>query len=115
MSHTLQPEFGGVAAHEGPPLTAELSIEALEGAPLVRGRRPADRFQPLGMAGTKSLQDFMVDAKVPRWWRDRVPLVISHNGIACVVGWRVAEWAKVRESDTRWLELRFAPTPEPNP
>ncbi|MCI0438596.1 MAG: tRNA lysidine(34) synthetase TilS, partial [Chloroflexi bacterium] len=46
----------------------------------VRARKPGDRFQPLGMSGTKKLQDFMVDERIPRAWRDRVPLVVSPKG-----------------------------------
>ena len=73
---------------------------------LLRSPRQGDRFQPLGMAGHKKLQDFMVDAKIPRSWRDRVPLVVSPRGIAWVVGWRIAEWAKVKQTEPQ-LELRF--------
>ena len=76
----------------------------------VRSRVPGDRFQPLGMARTKRLQDFMVDSKIPRGWRDRVPLVVSSKGIAWVVGWRIADWAKVSDSDAHQLELRFIPS-----
>ena len=86
-------------------LVAQVSHEAL-GAPLsVRGRRPGDRFQPLGMSGHKKLQDFMVDAKIPKQWRDRVPLVVSPKGIAWVAGWRIAHWAAVRDGDGRLVEL----------
>jgi len=74
----------------------------------VRPRRPGDRFQPLGMTQEKRLQDFMVDSKIPRAWRDRVPLVVSPRGIAWVVGWRVAEWARVRDGDSPQLALSFA-------
>jgi tRNA(Ile)-lysidine synthase len=73
----------------------------------VRGRRAGDRFQPLGMAEPKKLQDFMVDAKVPREWRDRVPLVCSTHGVVWVVGRRIAEWAKVTDATKQVLCLEF--------
>jgi len=73
----------------------------------VRGRRAGDRFQPLGMAEPKKLQDFMVDAKVPREWRDRVPLVCSTYGVVWVVGWRIAEWVKVTDATKQVLCLEF--------
>ena len=60
----------------------------------VRTRRPGDRFQPLGMTGEKKLQDFFTDARVPREWRDRAPLLVDRRGIAWVVGYRIAHWAK---------------------
>jgi tRNA(Ile)-lysidine synthase len=74
---------------------------------VVRGRKAGDRFQPLGMEETKKLQDFMVDAKIPRSWRDRVPLVCSPKGILWVVGWRIDERVKVRDTTERALLLEF--------
>jgi len=83
---------------------ALLSSEALGDRVWVRSRRPGDRFQPLGMAHQKKLQDFMVDCKIPREQRDGVPLLMTPKGIAWVVGWRIAEWAKVgREEDSKLL------------
>jgi tRNA(Ile)-lysidine synthase len=43
------------------------------------------------MPGHKKLQDFFVDAKVPRVERDRIPLLLAGQRIAWVVGQRVAE------------------------
>ena len=100
-----EPEGGGDAGLH----TARLDYEALGGGLYVRVRRPGDRFQPLGMPQAKKLQDFMVDAKIQRHWRDRVPLVVSERGIAWVTGWRIAEWAKLREQTGQILELRFIP------
>lgn len=74
---------------------------------VVRRRKAGDRFQPLGMGEWKKLQDFMVDAKIPRAWRDRVPLVCSAEGILWVVGWRIAERAKVKDSTKQVLCLEF--------
>ncbi len=73
----------------------------------VRGRRPGDRFQPLGLAQPKKLQDFMVDAKIPRTWRDRVPLVCSPEQILWVVGWRIDHRAQVSPQTKRVLSLEF--------
>jgi tRNA(Ile)-lysidine synthetase-like protein len=85
-----------------------LDGESVAGPLWVRTRRPGDRFQPLGMAVAKKLQDFMVDDKIPREWRDRVPLVVSPKGIAWVVGWRIADWARVKNTGGRRIELRFS-------
>jgi len=43
------------------------------------------------MSGEKKLQDFFVDAKVPRDQRARIPLLIADGRIAWVVGQRIAE------------------------
>lgn len=93
-------------------LSAYLTPEALAGRVLVRGRQPGDRFWPLGMPQEKKLQDFFTDQKVPRTWRDRVPLVVAAEGIAWVVGYRVAQWARVRTEaggDAPVLRVKFEP------
>ncbi len=42
-----------------------------------RAWRTGDRFWPQGAPGPKKLQDFLVDAKIPRWLRPHLPLVAS--------------------------------------
>ena len=87
------------------PYSVLLNAEAV-GLPLVvRGRRHGDRFQPLGMQSFKRLQDFYVDAKVPRWERDAVPLLVAPEGIAWVVGHRVASWAAATTATRRALAV----------
>ena len=81
------------------PLIASLSLDAMGDSLQIRTRRPGDRFQPFGMDREKKLQDFYVNEKVPRAWRDRIPLIVSERGIAWVVGHRIAHWARVEERD----------------
>ena len=58
----------------------------------VRGRRAGDRLQPLGAPGHRKLQDVLVDRKVPRDERDRVPIVTDQTGqIVWVAGHVLAE------------------------
>ena len=47
------------------------------------------------------LQDFFVGAGVPERWRDRIPVVDSDRGIIWIVGYRLAEWAKVLPEHTQ--------------
>ena len=86
---------------------ATLDPAILDGALMVRSRRPGDRFHPLGMPGPVKLQDFFVNAGVPRRWRDRVPLVETKGGIAWVAGLRPAEWARLRPAAERVLRLEL--------
>jgi len=73
----------------------------------VRQRRPGDRFQPLGMNISKKLYEFMVDAKIPRSWRERVPTVCSPRQIIWVAGWRIDDKVKVTEVSKEILRLEF--------
>jgi tRNA(Ile)-lysidine synthase len=59
---------------------------------VVRGRRPGDRMRPAGAPGSQKIQDLMVNRKVPRIDRGRVPVVTTEQGqIAWVVGLAVGE------------------------
>ena len=87
--------------------TAVLDQVSLDTPLWVRSRKSGEQFQPLGMPQAKKLQDFMVDSKVPRAWRDRVPLVVAPAGIAWVVGWRVADWAKTQQDSGSALHVKF--------
>lgn len=64
----------------------------------VRGRRLGDRFVPVGMSGSKKLQDYFIDQKVPLRRRDEIPIVESRDEIVWVAGMRV--------------DSRFAATPD---
>jgi tRNA(Ile)-lysidine synthase len=75
----------------------------------VRNRRRGDRFQPLGMSQTKKLNRFMIDAKIPRRWRERVPIVSSPEHIVWVVGYRIDDRVKVTGETRQVLCLRFTP------
>ncbi|HEX5069630.1 MAG TPA: tRNA lysidine(34) synthetase TilS [Vicinamibacterales bacterium] len=62
----------------------------------VRNRRPGDRFRPLGAPGRRKLQDLLVDRKVPRRERDRVPVVVdADDRIVWVAGLAVAHDCRV--------------------
>jgi tRNA(Ile)-lysidine synthase len=89
---------------------ASLDARGVAGDLLVRSRRAGDRFHPLGMKTDKKLQDFFVDHKVPREWRDRVPLLVAGGRIAWVVGYRVAEWARTTPDSRSVLRVEFFTT-----
>jgi len=61
----------------------------------MRARRQGDRFQPQGMSQTKKVSEFMLDARIPKAWRDRIPIICSPQGIIWVAGWRISENVKI--------------------
>jgi tRNA(Ile)-lysidine synthase len=68
--------------------------------------RRGDRFRPLGAPGSTKLQDFFVNAKVPREQRGRIPIVLSGQTIAWVVGYRLAEDFKLMPGARVALRMR---------
>jgi tRNA(Ile)-lysidine synthase len=93
------------------PAIGYLSRRALAGAPLLlRSIRPGDRFQPKGMAGTKKLQDLLVDQKVPRQRRAGLPVLECGGRIVWIPGYRVAEGWQVESPRAPALRLRLTRT-----
>jgi len=87
--------------------TAYLDLDKTGNKLAVRSRQPSDRFQPLGLSQPKKLGEFMIDAKIPRAWRQRIPIVCSPKHILWVVGWRIDDRVKVSENTKRILCLKF--------
>ena len=48
---------------------------------VVRGRRPGDRLQPIGMQGHKKLQDYYIDRKIPHRDRDAAPVIAAGRDV----------------------------------
>ena len=92
------------------PYSALFDMDRLPGPLAVRRRRPGDRFTPLGMSGSKKLQDFLTDAKVPRHLRDSIPIVLSADQIIWVVGHRPSEFTKLTPTTHRTLRLTLQQT-----
>jgi tRNA(Ile)-lysidine synthase len=75
----------------------------------VRPRRLGDRFMPFGGAGERRLKSLLSDEGVPRWERDRVPLLDAGGRIAWVVGVRRGDVAIVGPETKRILEVTVFP------
>ncbi len=73
---------------------------------IIRSRRPGDRLLIPGV-GRKKLQDFFVDAKVPRFSRDKIPLLVSPSqGVLWIVGYRQREDLRPAGGDAILIEAR---------
>jgi tRNA(Ile)-lysidine synthase len=84
---------------------------------VVRSRRPGDEFRPLGGPGAKSVRRFLIDIKVPRAARPRVPVVEAASGatpgelIVWVAPYRLDERARVGDATRTVLALSLRPAP----
>ena len=95
---------------------AVFDLAQLDGRRLeVRSPRPGDRIRPLGLGGTKKLQDVFVDAKVPRAERSVWPLLTGRGRILWVPGLVRSEEALASERSERLLvvEARRVAAPIP--
>ncbi|MBI5182257.1 MAG: tRNA lysidine(34) synthetase TilS [Nitrospirae bacterium] len=73
----------------------------------IRGRREGDYFYPAGMKGRKKLKEFLIDHKIPRADRDKIPILINkNNDILWIMGLRMDERFKAREDTKRKLIVK---------
>lgn len=83
-----------------------LDADRVEFPLTIRPRKTGDFFYPLGFGKRKKIQDFFVDEKIPRDLRDAIPLLISRDDIALVVGFRVDDRFKVNDNTKRTLIVK---------
>ena len=75
-----------------------VDLNAIDGAEL-RFRRDGDVFTPFG-GGSKKLKQYLIDKKIPRCERDRIPLIARGDEVLVVIGVEISDKVKVTESTT---------------
>ncbi len=85
---------------------AVLDCGSVAGKLRVRNWEPGDRIRPLGLRGSKKIQDLFVDGKIPREVRHKVPLIVDDEKVLWVVGLAVSDDAKVTEKTREFLLLK---------
>ena len=80
--------FGDWEIEAEPDSPGDVSVSAASLVPgaTVRAWREGDRMRPLGLGGTKTLQDLFTDRKIPRALRHTLPVVESGGQVAWVAG-----------------------------
>ena len=71
----------------------------------VRQFESGDRFQPLGMNGSKKLGDFFTDRGIPGALRMEIPVLVNVGDIVWVLGEEISELFKVDQSTETILKL----------
>jgi tRNA(Ile)-lysidine synthase len=60
----------------------------------------------LGIKGSQKVKEFFIDHKVPRFERPKIPLLISGEMIAWIVGYRIDERVKVTDKTKKVLKVK---------
>ncbi len=89
------------------PTVALLDADQLTGPLRIRRWQEGDRFQPLNMTGHKLVSNLLNDRKVSLPERSRTAVFESAEGIAWVVGHRLAHSARVTDETRRVFECRL--------
>jgi len=66
-----------------------IDSDKVKGQLKVRNRKNGDKFQPLGMKGSKKVKDYFIDQKIPVRLRDKIPLICDDENIIWIVGHRM--------------------------
>ena len=98
-------------AIDSDPTNALIDAGAISGGLVVDSVRPGDRMRPLGMEGSRKLQDVLTDAKVPARQRPLVPVVRDGERIVWVAGVRMSEEYRVGPGTRRAIRLHWTPRP----
>lgn len=72
----------------------------------VRNRLPGD-YVTLKGGGRKSLKSLFIDEKIPRWERDKIPLLAEGSHILWIIGGRISEYYRVTEQTERILKVHL--------
>jgi tRNA(Ile)-lysidine synthase len=101
---------GALLCERGPDLPVAdgvLDAAACAAGLEVRGWRPGDRMRPLGLGGSRSLQDLFTDRKVPRARRRAWPVVVCGEEIAWVPGVATGERFRVTSASSERVRLSW--------
>jgi tRNA(Ile)-lysidine synthase len=74
---------------------------------IIRPWKEGDNLIPLGAPGRKSVADLLTQSKLPAWEKKQAHVLVSNNDIVAVLGVRIADDVKVKESTTEYLHLEF--------
>jgi len=84
---------------------------ALKKGLMVRSMNHGDRIEPLGMSGSRKVQDIFVDRKLPRTLREHWPLVTDGDVIVWIPGMVRSRHALVTSDTTKIQYLQALPPP----
>lgn len=73
---------------------------------VIRNRMPGDRISPIGLKGSKKLQDYFVDRRIPKHMRDDVLLIVS-GGRVIAAGREVSSECPVNADTKLILSIEY--------
>lgn len=92
------------------PMETSFDVEHVGAYLSIRSFRHGDRLRPLGMAGSRKIQDLFTDRKLPRERRRSWPLVVAGDGeILWIPGMARSRAALITSATRKVLNLRATP------
>lgn len=73
----------------------------------IRNRRTGDFLTINKTLSKKSVQDYMVDEKIPKEQRDKLWIIAEENHVLWILGYRISEKYKVSENTEKILQIQL--------
>ena len=89
-------------------LKAEFDFDKITLPLVLRTRRNGDKFRPVNGYGTKKLKNIFIDSKIPKRFRDSIPIVEDKSHICWIVGHRIGDNFKIDPNTKKILQLQIA-------
>lgn len=90
---------------EGPSSTSYLDEDKITFPLTLRSWRQGDKFQPLGMKGSKKVSDYLIDMKVPLAIKNDVLVLLSGDEIVWLVDYQISDKFKISSETESVLRL----------
>ncbi len=88
-----------------------VDANAIPKTAVIRTRRNGDTFKKFG-GGTKKLKDYFIDKKIPKYYRDCIPLIANGSEILAIFGVEISSSVKTTKNTTNFLTLTLTPKKE---
>lgn len=73
----------------------------------VRSREEGDVLKPYKCKGTKKLKKYLIDNKIPREERDRIPLIVIGKEVIWVIGHKISNKFLITKNTKKVLKLKY--------
>ena len=89
--------------------TKWFDCDRIKDTPVLRTREPGDYIELSGGI-RKTLKRFMIDEKIPRDIRDRIPLLADGSHVMWIIGYRISSCYKLTPETRRVLQAEIRST-----
>lgn len=98
-------DVDSLTTYNVPDNVALLDADKVEFPLTLRRWKEGDSFTPFGMAGSKKVSDFLIDAKVSMAEKGRQFVLLSNNQIAWLVGRRIGDEFRITDKTERVIRI----------
>ncbi len=81
-------------------------LDKIPDSAIIRTRREGDIFRPYG-AHEKKLKEYLIDKKIPKREREKLPLLCNGSKILCIFGVEIADEIKIDDKTKNIIKMRY--------